>query len=218
MYKYFAYIILLFFLSAGCQKPADVVLTNYQSTQITPAGAVQLINSKGEPVLLVDGQEINSNDIINEPAKLLDLYLIPGKYLEPIAQGMEFDEFRERIRKSLTIILEDKIEYILMYNSAKKQFKDRLDETLDNAVENEVRRFYLQFGGAKANLWGTVSHISRPSDVTGVYAAAGAGAAGIKGKGIIVLTNEKGAVLQLQGNQTGLMVNADFSGMAISLK
>ena len=63
---------------------------------------------------------------------------------------MEFDEFRERIRKSLTIILEDKIEYILMYNSAKKQFKDRLDETLDNAVENEVRRFYLQFGGDKA--------------------------------------------------------------------
>ncbi len=76
----------------------------------------------------------------------------------------------------------------------------------------------LVFGGAKANLWGTVSHIRRPSDVTGVYAAAGAGAAGIRGKGVIVLTNEKGAVLQLQGNQTGLMVNADFSGMAISLK
>ena len=76
----------------------------------------------------------------------------------------------------------------------------------------------LVIGAAKANLWGTVSHISRPSDVSGVYAAAGAGAAGIKGKRVIVLTNEKGAVLQLQGNQTGLMVNVDFSGMAISLK
>jgi hypothetical protein len=34
----------------------------------------------------------------------------------------------------------------------------------------------------------------------------------------IVLTNEKGAVLELSGRQTGLMVNADLSGLAISLR
>ena len=76
----------------------------------------------------------------------------------------------------------------------------------------------LVFGGAKVTFWGTVSHISRPSDVTGIYAAAGAGAAGVRGKGVIVLTNEKGAVLELHGNQTGLMVNADISGMGITVK
>ncbi len=76
----------------------------------------------------------------------------------------------------------------------------------------------LVFGGAKVSFWGTVSHISRPSDVTGIYAAAGAGAAGVRGKGVIVLTNEKGAVLELHGNQTGLMVNADISGMGITVK
>ena len=32
----------------------------------------------------------------------------------------------------------------------------------------------------------------------------------------IVLTNEKGAILELSGRQTGLMVNADLSGLAIS--
>jgi hypothetical protein len=32
------------------------------------------------------------------------------------------------------------------------------------------------------------------------------------------MTNEKGAVLQLQGSQIGLMANADLSGLAISLK
>ncbi len=74
------------------------------------------------------------------------------------------------------------------------------------------------FGGAKATLSGTVSHIRRPSDVEGVYGAAGAGGAVGHGAGAIVLTNEKGAVLELQGRQTGLMVNADFSGLAISLK
>ena len=76
----------------------------------------------------------------------------------------------------------------------------------------------LVIGAAKARLYGTVSHISRPSDIAGVYAAVGAGATGMNGPRAIMLRNEKGAVLELQGRQTGLMVNADLSGMAISLK
>ena len=55
-----------------------------------------------------------------------------------------------------------------------------------------------------------MSHISRPSDVEGVYGAAGAGAAIGTGARAIVLTNEKGAVLELSGRETGLMVNADL--------
>ncbi len=76
----------------------------------------------------------------------------------------------------------------------------------------------LVIGAAKADFYGTVSHISRPSDVAGVYAAVGAGAAGTRGPGAIVLKNAKGALLQLSGRQTGLMINADLSGMAIGLK
>lgn len=76
----------------------------------------------------------------------------------------------------------------------------------------------LVFGASQTYLSGTVSHIRRPSDVAGVYGAAGAGAAVGRGVGGIVLTNEKGAVLRLQGRQTGLMVNADLSGLAISLR
>ncbi len=76
----------------------------------------------------------------------------------------------------------------------------------------------LVLGAAKAQLYGTVSHISRPSDIAGVYAAVGAGAAGTTGPRAIMLKNEKGAVLQLSGRQTGLMINADLSGMAISLR
>jgi hypothetical protein len=76
----------------------------------------------------------------------------------------------------------------------------------------------LVFGGSKTVLHGTVSHIQRPSDVAGVYGAGGAGAALGRGVRAIVLTNNKGAVLQLQGHQVGLMANADLSGLAISLK
>jgi hypothetical protein len=76
----------------------------------------------------------------------------------------------------------------------------------------------LVFGASQTSLYGTVRNISRPSDVAGVYAAGGAGVALGRGVRGIVLTNEKGAVLELSGKQTGLMVNADLSGLAISLQ
>jgi hypothetical protein len=76
----------------------------------------------------------------------------------------------------------------------------------------------LVFGASQSYLSGRVSHIFRPSDVAGVYGAGGAGAAVGVGVRAIVLTNGKGAVLELSGRQTGRMVNADLSGLAISLR
>jgi hypothetical protein len=76
----------------------------------------------------------------------------------------------------------------------------------------------LVFGGSKTVLRGRVSNINRPSDVAGVYGAAGAGLAVGRGARAIVLTNQKGAVLELTGQQVGLMANADLSGLAITLK
>ena len=76
----------------------------------------------------------------------------------------------------------------------------------------------LVFGGSKTVLHGIVSNIYRPSDVAGVYGAAGAGLAVGGGARAIVLTNQKGAILELSGEQVGLMANADLSGLAITLK
>jgi hypothetical protein len=76
----------------------------------------------------------------------------------------------------------------------------------------------LVFGGSKTVLYGRVHNIYRPSDVAGVYGAAGAGLAVGAGARAIVLTNQKGAVLELSGRQVGLMANADLSGLAITLK
>ncbi len=75
----------------------------------------------------------------------------------------------------------------------------------------------LVFGASGTHFVGTVSHIRGPGDIAGVYGAAGAGAALAVGAGTIVLTNEKGAVLQLAGREVGLIANLDLSGMAIAL-
>ncbi len=76
----------------------------------------------------------------------------------------------------------------------------------------------LVFGGSKTTFRGRVTNINRPSDVAGVYGAAGAGLAVGGGARAIVLTNQKGAILELSGHQVGLMANADLSGLAITMK
>ena len=74
------------------------------------------------------------------------------------------------------------------------------------------------FGASETRFHGRVSNIRRPSDVAGVYGQAGAGAAVGRGAQGVVLTNQSGAVLTLVGEQAGLIVSADLSGLALSLK
>jgi len=75
----------------------------------------------------------------------------------------------------------------------------------------------LAFGASKTYFQGTVRHIRRARDVTGVYGAAGGGGAVGKGVQVIVMTNDKGAQLELSGRQVGLQVNADLSGISITV-
>ena len=74
------------------------------------------------------------------------------------------------------------------------------------------------FGASETRFHGRVTNIHRPDDVVGVYAQGGAGAAVGRGAQVVVLTNQRGAVLSLSGEQAGLIVSADLSGLALSLK
>ncbi|HEY5210282.1 MAG TPA: hypothetical protein VIJ42_12655 [Stellaceae bacterium] len=74
------------------------------------------------------------------------------------------------------------------------------------------------FGASETHFHGRVSHIRRPGDVAGVYAQGGAGAAVGRGAQAVVLTNQNGAVLTLSGEQSGVIVSLDLSGLALSLK
>ena len=74
------------------------------------------------------------------------------------------------------------------------------------------------FGASATDFVGTVSNIRTPTDVNGVYGAAGAGVAVGAGAGAIVLTNQNGAVLTLAGRQAGLIVAADLNGLVITVR
>jgi hypothetical protein len=74
------------------------------------------------------------------------------------------------------------------------------------------------FGASETRFRGTVSHIRRPSDVSGVYAAGNVGAAVGAGAQAIVLTNEKGAILTLSGRSIGAIVSADLNGLILTVR
>jgi lipid-binding SYLF domain-containing protein len=73
------------------------------------------------------------------------------------------------------------------------------------------------FGVSSVNLRGTARNVYRPSDIEGVYGAGSAGAAVVRGPQAAVLSNQKGVVLSVAGEQSGLIINIDLSGMAVSL-
>ena len=74
------------------------------------------------------------------------------------------------------------------------------------------------FGASETRFHGRVTNIRRPGDIAGVYAPGGAGAAVGRGAQAVVLTNQNGAVLTLTGEQAGVIVSLDLSGLALSLK
>jgi hypothetical protein len=73
------------------------------------------------------------------------------------------------------------------------------------------------FGASSVRLRGVARNIRRPSDIEGVYGAGSAGAAIVRGPQAAILSNQRGVVLEVSGAQSGLIVNLDLSGMAVSL-
>jgi hypothetical protein len=76
----------------------------------------------------------------------------------------------------------------------------------------------ILFGASETRFNGRAHFVGSPYNVAGVYGAGGVGGAVGAGAQLIVLRNEKGATLELSGRQVGLQVNADISGLAISMR
>jgi hypothetical protein len=76
----------------------------------------------------------------------------------------------------------------------------------------------IMFGASETRFSGRAHFNGSPYNVAGAYGAAGAGAAVGRGAQAIVLRNEKGATLELVGRQVGLQINADLSGLVISMR
>lgn len=165
MYKYIVIIITITLLVCGCDTGTQTGLTNAELERIAYTQNIELAETAGKPVLMIGGDSVTCEEIINSPTEMGELFISPVEYFKPIAQLIELDQFKERARTPLKQILTDKISNILLYQHAKRQFGDNAEESLDKAAESELRKLLLQFGGdqAKADEWLKNNRLDRNS-------------------------------------------------------
>ncbi|MFA5422279.1 MAG: peptidyl-prolyl cis-trans isomerase, partial [Phycisphaerae bacterium] len=67
--------------------------------------------------------------------------------LTPLAQQSSYEQFVNQAMPVVAMALRDKVVDILLYERAKAAAPEEIDEQLDKAVESEMRRFIVSFGG-----------------------------------------------------------------------
>jgi parvulin-like peptidyl-prolyl isomerase len=99
---------------------------------------------------MVGGDTLTSDEVINSQALLDGKILTPIEYFKPIAQVVDKRLFKERAKDQFEQVLMDSISNIVLYQYAKKQAGNNIDESLEQMAQSEYRRFVLGFGGDQA--------------------------------------------------------------------
>lgn len=122
--------VLMLFLY-GCQ-------TGGKSDSIEkPAQKTILQKSSDGLVLTVADETITSDEIVTAATGLL----------RPIAQSSNFERFKLQAEPQLKEIITARILNILLYQQAKKNTREDIDQVLERPAEAEIRKFIMAFGG-----------------------------------------------------------------------
>ena len=130
--RQFAFLTALALFLHGCQgggNPAETKEKLPEKTNITKS-------SEGL-VLTVAGETITSDEIITAATELL----------RPIAQTSDFALFKQQAEPQLKEMITARISNILLYQQAKKNTREDIDQLLERPAEAEIRKFIMEFGG-----------------------------------------------------------------------
>jgi hypothetical protein len=135
-------------LSGGCGDKSRLSDAEVQHRAITQR--IELVEAAGGFVLIVGGETLTSDEIIETRTRLNGLFASPKEYFGPIAKANELGQFKKRAKGQLAEIIMDNISNILLYQHAKRQAGGNIDEGLEKAALNEYRKFVLGYGGDQA--------------------------------------------------------------------
>lgn len=140
----FAYISMcILLLAGGCgNSPSSAELERRTITQ-----KIRLVEATGGYVLMVGGQTLTSDEVIESPAELGGTFVPPIEYFKPIALASEIEQFKERVRDLLNSILMSKISNMLLYQEAKREIGENIDVVLEKQAEKAMREFVMDRGG-----------------------------------------------------------------------
>lgn len=145
MHKYVFLSVLMLLLIGGCNNGSNP--TGAELERQALARKIRLVEASGGFVLMVGGETVTSDEIIASPIELGGMFVLPIEYFKPIAQATELEQFKERVRGQLNAILTSKISNILLYQQAKRQMGENIEQALDKEAEKALREFVVAFGG-----------------------------------------------------------------------
>ena len=144
---YLSVIVLL--LVGGCDSNKSR-MTDADVERLAVTQKIELVEAAGGFVLMVGGETLTSDEIIDTRTRLSGLFISPKEYFGPLAQANELEQFKERAKAPLEEILMAQISNILFYQHAKRQMGENIGEGLENAAQDEYRRYVLGYGGNQA--------------------------------------------------------------------
>jgi len=139
--------VLMLLLIGGCQGSGDPALKEAELERIAIAQKIELVEAAGGLVLMVGGETITSDEIIESQTELGGVFVLPMEDFKPLAQVSELEQFKERARSQFKEVLMAKILSVLLYQQAREQAGENIDENLEKAAESEYRRLVLDYGG-----------------------------------------------------------------------
>lgn len=115
---------------------------------------IQRLSLGAEPAsadeLIVSGERITCEDIMNISSTQTMSGASFRTWLEEIAKTTTLEQFMELARPRVRQQLGSNVSNIVLYKRAQRQLGDKIDETLDNMVEKELRKFVIEHGGNNA--------------------------------------------------------------------
>lgn len=137
--------VLMLLLTGGCGSGSNLTEAELERRALTRK--IRQVESSGGFVLMVGGETVTSDEIIESPVELGGTFVLPIEYFKPIAQASELEQFKERTRDQFKEVLTNKISNMLLYQQAKREAGKNIEEALEKQVEKALREFVLDFGG-----------------------------------------------------------------------
>jgi len=127
----FAFLTALLLFLYGCQAggKSDSIEKSTRKTSLQ--------ESSDGLVLTVADETITSGEII----------MTATEPLKPIAQNSDYERFRQQAKPQLEEVIIIRISNILLYQQAKENTREGIEQVLERPAEAEVRKFIVGFGG-----------------------------------------------------------------------
>ena len=144
-------LVLVLLLIDGCGGGSKPRFTEEELARIPFAQKTGFPEASGGFVLAVGGEIITSDEIIESLIEHNREVLPLIERLRPIAQTNDFERFKEQAKPEVEQVLTNRLSSILLYQQAKRQAGEGIDEALERLAEAEVRKVVIsEFGGDDA--------------------------------------------------------------------